>query len=154
MPASRQECLRHIMRNVIVLFITGGATLSATAAVTKKPVQHKTAASHSKHSRTKHASAQTWRNRQLEPTPDRYKEIQEALSKKGYLHEEATGKWDEESSDALRRFQHDQNLEPSGKLNSLSLIALGLGPTHEAAPAGTPQAVPPSSATPPPAPHP
>jgi peptidoglycan hydrolase-like protein with peptidoglycan-binding domain len=68
----------------------------------------------------------------MAPTPARYKEIQEALAKKGYLHGEATGKWDEESAGALRRFQHDQNLEPSGKLNSISLIALGLGPKYEA----------------------
>jgi hypothetical protein len=27
----------------------------------------------------------------------------------------------------LKQFQQDQNLEPNGKLNSLSLIALGLG---------------------------
>jgi hypothetical protein len=27
----------------------------------------------------------------------------------------------------LKHFQQDQNLEPNGKLNSLSLIALGLG---------------------------
>jgi peptidoglycan hydrolase-like protein with peptidoglycan-binding domain len=68
----------------------------------------------------------------MTPTPERYKEIQQALAKRGYLHGEASGKWDQESVDALRRFQHDQNLEPSGKLNSLSLIALGLGPKYEA----------------------
>jgi peptidoglycan hydrolase-like protein with peptidoglycan-binding domain len=67
----------------------------------------------------------------MAPTPDRYKEIQDALAKKGYLHGEATGAWDQESADALRRFQQDQNLQPSGKLDSLSLIALGLGPKHD-----------------------
>jgi hypothetical protein len=30
--------------------------------------------------------------------------------------------------EALKRFQADQNLTPDGKLGSLSLIALGLGP--------------------------
>jgi len=67
----------------------------------------------------------------MAPTPDRYKEIQDALAKKGYLHGEATGTWDQESADALRRFQQDQNLQPSGKLNSLSIIALGLGPKYD-----------------------
>jgi peptidoglycan hydrolase-like protein with peptidoglycan-binding domain len=76
----------------------------------------------------------------MAPTPDRYKEIQDALAKKGYLHGDATGAWDQESADALRRFQQDQNLQPSGKLNSLSLIALGLGPKHE-----TPADKPPAS---------
>ena len=68
----------------------------------------------------------------MQPTPDRYKEIQQALASKGYLHSEPTGVWDQQSVDALRHFQQDQNLQPSGKLNSLSIIALGLGPKHEA----------------------
>jgi peptidoglycan hydrolase-like protein with peptidoglycan-binding domain len=69
----------------------------------------------------------------MTPTPERYKEIQEALAKKGYLRQEPSGAWDEQSADALRRFQQDQNLDPTGKLDSLSIIALGLGPKYEAA---------------------
>ncbi len=72
----------------------------------------------------------TWHAGQTAPTPDRYKEIQGALAKKGYLHGEATGVWGQDSTDALRRFQQDQNLQASGKLDSLSIIALGLGPKH------------------------
>ena len=76
----------------------------------------------------------TWRNRQLAPTPDRYKEIQNALAAKGYLApEEATGAWGPSSADALKRFQAAQNIEASGKISAMSLIALGLGPKHEAA---------------------
>jgi len=81
------------------------------------------------------AKKTTWRNRQLTPTPDRYKEIQHALVAKGYLQpEEVTGTWTPASADALKKFQSAQNLESSGKINSLSLIALGLGPKHDAAP--------------------
>ena len=71
-----------------------------------------------------------WHPGQTAPTPERYKEIQEALAQKGYLHGEATGVWSPDSADALRRFQQDQNLQASGKLDSLSIIALGLGPKH------------------------
>lgn len=79
--------------------------------------------------------AVTWRNRQLQPTQDRYKEIQTALAAKGYLQtEQATGAWDQNSTDALKQFQAAQNLDASGKLNALSLIALGLGPKHETTP--------------------
>lgn len=79
-------------------------------------------------------SATTWRNRQLTPTPERYKQIQQALSSKGYLSpQQATGKWDDTSTAALRKFQADQNLDANGKINSLSLIALGLGPQREVA---------------------
>ena len=75
----------------------------------------------------------TWRNRQVAPTPDRYREIQGALAAKGYLKsEDANGTWNQNSIDALKKFQAEQNLETTGKINSLSLIALGLGPRREA----------------------
>jgi Putative peptidoglycan binding domain len=80
------------------------------------------------------ASRQTWRARQLQPTPERYKEIQQALASKGYLSGEPSGTWNQESTDAMRRFQQDQNITASGKIDSLSLIALGLGPKRGPAP--------------------
>lgn len=53
---------------------------------------------------------------------------------KGYLKpEEASGVWDQNSSDALKRFQSEQKLQSTGKIDSLSLIALGLGPKHDSA---------------------
>jgi hypothetical protein len=67
-------------------------------------------------------------NRQSTPTPDRYREIQQALVDKGYLKSEPNGAWDAQSSDALRQFQTDRKLTPTGKISSASLIALGLGP--------------------------
>jgi hypothetical protein len=39
----------------------------------------------------------------------------------------------------LKKFQAEQNLETSGKINSLSLIALGLGPKRETAAADPPK---------------
>ena len=78
------------------------------------------------------------------PSPDRYREIQGALASKGFLNpEEATGTWNQASSDALKKFQTEQNLESSGKINSLSLIALGLGPKRESASAAPLKPVPP-----------
>ena len=74
------------------------------------------------------ASKKSRRSSQMAPTPDRYKEIQQALVSKGYLHSEPNGEWGADSSEALKRFQADQNLTPDGKINSLSLIAMGLGP--------------------------
>jgi Putative peptidoglycan binding domain len=68
------------------------------------------------------------RSYQQAPSPERYKEIQQALASKGYLQGEPTGEWGPDSVDALKRFQTDQNLMPDGKISSLSLIALGLGP--------------------------
>jgi peptidoglycan hydrolase-like protein with peptidoglycan-binding domain len=78
--------------------------------------------------------AVTWRNRQTVPSPDRYREIQSALAARGFLaSEDATGNWNQASTDALKRFQQEQNLDATGKVNSLSLIALGLGPKRDAA---------------------
>jgi hypothetical protein len=108
--------------------------MAATTASAHKPMTTtKTAASHGKKAPAKRGV--TWRNRQTTPSPDRYREIQSALAAKGYLKpEDATGTWNQNSSDALKKFQTEQNLESSGKINSLSLIALGLGPHPAAAP--------------------
>ncbi len=69
----------------------------------------------------------TWRRGQMEPTADRYKEIQQALASKGYLKSEPSGSWDAASQDAMRRFQADQKLDQSGTITARSLSALGLG---------------------------
>jgi peptidoglycan hydrolase-like protein with peptidoglycan-binding domain len=69
---------------------------------------------------------------QQQPTPERNREIQQALIDKGYLQDLPTGVWGPQSSDALKRFQADQQLQPTGKLDSLSLIRLGLGPKRQA----------------------
>lgn len=74
---------------------------------------------------------------QQHPTPERYKEIQQALYDKGYFSGTADGNWGQDSVDAMKRFQHDQNLTEDGKIGSLSLIALGLGPKHDATPVGS-----------------
>jgi peptidoglycan hydrolase-like protein with peptidoglycan-binding domain len=64
----------------------------------------------------------------MEPAPERYKEIQEALADKGYFHGPVDGTWGADSTDAMKRFQTEQNLSADGKISALSLIALGLGP--------------------------
>lgn len=127
-----------------------------TAKSGKTSKKSKTASRRGKKSGSANASA--WRSRQLAPTPERYKEIQSALVQRGYLKKDPNGVWDADSADALRRFQQDQSLEATGKLNSLSLIALGLGPKHpapapapaapHAAPAPSPAPAPPPAAAP------
>lgn len=86
---------------------------------------------------------------QGKPSPERYAEIQRALKQRGYFQGEADGKWGESSTLALKKFQQEQNLKPDGKLGSLSLIALGLGPKRgsvqpaSAAPQSAPTPTPP-----------
>jgi peptidoglycan hydrolase-like protein with peptidoglycan-binding domain len=88
---------------------------------------------------TKSAKSVTPANRrsnQATPTVERYQEIQQALAERGYFEGPADGRWGVSSAEALKRFQREQNLVEDGKLGSLSLIALGLGP-RRAAPADT-----------------
>ena len=117
-----------------------------TAAKKKTTPTRKGAATRSASSRGKKPPVKrvvTWRNRQMSPTPDRYREIQGALASKGFLKpEDATGTWNQTSSDALKKFQAEQNLDSTGKINSLSLIALGLGPRRDPAPPPPPKAPP------------
>jgi peptidoglycan hydrolase-like protein with peptidoglycan-binding domain len=71
--------------------------------------------------------------RQATPDRDRIVEIQQALTERGYPVE-PTGAWGPQSVAALKQFQeaHDiKNLSGRGKLDPLTLIALGLGPKHE-----------------------
>jgi peptidoglycan hydrolase-like protein with peptidoglycan-binding domain len=101
---------------------------SASSASKKKAVAKKTTSRKGKTGRKPAVAAY----RQMVPTPDRYREIQQALVEKGYLKSEPNGVWDTQSSEALRQFQTDKNLSPTGKLSSASLISLGLGPTTAA----------------------
>jgi peptidoglycan hydrolase-like protein with peptidoglycan-binding domain len=94
----------------------------------KKTVASKKSSKRGKKSASRKRHTPSWRRGQQVPTPERHREIQQALLGHGYLQAAPTGVWGEESVDALRRFQQDQHLEPTGKLDSLSLIALGLGP--------------------------
>jgi peptidoglycan hydrolase-like protein with peptidoglycan-binding domain len=64
---------------------------------------------------------------QAAPTPERINEIQEALAKKGVFTGTPTGAWDDSTVDAMKRFQSTNGLNPSGKLDALTLQKLGLG---------------------------
>ncbi|MEX2261906.1 MAG: peptidoglycan-binding domain-containing protein [Bryobacteraceae bacterium] len=99
---------------------------AAKKTATKKPAPAKRRTASRRRTR-----AASWRNRQLKPEAARYKDIQQALVDKGFLKAEPNGVWGDDSVEALKRFQEAQHLTPTGKLNSLSLIALGLGPKRE-----------------------
>lgn len=64
---------------------------------------------------------------QAAPTTDRIKEIQAALQKDGSYNGEPTGKWDAATSDAMRKYQEKNGVNPTGKIDAASLNKLGLG---------------------------
>jgi hypothetical protein len=99
---------------------------SGKQSVATKPTSSKKTAG--KRTSAKTAASSYRRSTQREPAPERYKEIQQSLADKGYFAGPVNGTWNSDSVDALKRFQRDQNIGDDGKLGSLSLIALGLGP--------------------------
>jgi peptidoglycan hydrolase-like protein with peptidoglycan-binding domain len=108
-----------------------------------KPASAKNAAKKAKNAR-KTALRKAQSRRQQTPEPGRIQEIQQALKDRGYAVE-PTGAWGPETVAALRKFQEDNNIENlsgRGKLDSLTLIALGLGPGRETAPPDPPRPPP------------
>lgn len=61
------------------------------------------------------------------PTPDRISEIQTALARGGYYQGDPNGKWDAQTTAAMRKFQTANHLDANGKLDAPSLQKLGLG---------------------------
>ncbi len=112
---------------------------SASTSTPKKPRSSKRRSSGT-------VAGSSFRPRQSGPTPERYREIQQALVDKGYLKSEPDGVWDAQSTDALRQFQADQKLTPNGKITAASLIGLGLGPKdpEDASSAASAETPPPS----------
>ncbi len=71
-------------------------------------------------------------SRPTQPTPERYKEFQQALADKGFYDGPIDGVWTAECVEAVKRFQESENLTVDGKLGARSIIALGLGPQRSA----------------------
>jgi|SRR5579864_544041 len=64
---------------------------------------------------------------QTAPTSDRIREIQSALNREGALSGDPTGKWDDATTEAMRKFQENHGLNPTGKIDAGTLNKLGLG---------------------------
>lgn len=86
-------------------------------------------ASTNKTSRSKKSSSHRGKRvrGQAAPTPERINEIQSALARQGAYAGVPTGKWDDTTSDAMKKFQSSHGLNPTGKYDALTLQRLGLG---------------------------
>jgi peptidoglycan hydrolase-like protein with peptidoglycan-binding domain len=80
---------------------------------------------------------------QAAPTVDRVNEIQGALAKNGAYSGTPSGKWDDSTVEAMKKFQSTHGLNPTGKMDALTLEKLGLG--SETAGMGVPTPPPNSS---------
>jgi Putative peptidoglycan binding domain len=61
----------------------------------------------------------------------RARTIQQALIREHYLTGDATGTWNQESEEAMRRYQEDHGWQTKEVPDSRALIKLGLGPTTD-----------------------
>ncbi len=75
---------------------------------------------------------------QAAPTPERISEIQTALAKNGVFEGEPNGKWDQSTSEGMKKFQAAHGLTPTGKFDALTLQKLGLGSETAGVAAPTP----------------
>jgi len=95
---------------------------AAQTAATQSSVKKKKAVSSKKKKKSRPTA-----HGQSAPTPDRIREIQSALKREGALEEEATGNWDNTTVEAMKKYQGDHGLNPTGKIDALTLQKLGLG---------------------------
>lgn len=127
----------------LLLFGASKAVSHASKSAPGKTSVHKSKVSKTSAKSTTHLRKGTTRRRarrrpagpsfQSHPTEDRYKEIQQALADKGYFKGQVDGRWDTDSTESLKHFQADHQITNDGKINSLSLIQLGLGPKRDGA---------------------
>lgn len=110
---------------------TAKTAKSTSAKATLSTTHRASSTTHSggKHGKSYHAVAHK-PSFQAAPTSERYQEIQNALAEHGFFKGETNGSWGPDSVEALKQFQTSQNLPNDGKISSLSLIGLGLGPAH------------------------
>jgi peptidoglycan hydrolase-like protein with peptidoglycan-binding domain len=116
------------LRPIVILGVLSALSASAQSTTTHKKT---TTTKHAAKTSTVKKKPAVVAHHPQQPSPERYKEIQTALAEKGYFKAEPDGNWGPASIEALKRFQHDQKLVEDGKIGSLSLIALGLGPKRE-----------------------
>jgi peptidoglycan hydrolase-like protein with peptidoglycan-binding domain len=118
--------MRSALRLTTALFLAAALCLSATAQTKSSSATAKASTGSKSHKSTKKTSRKKEKG-QMAPTAERITEIQQALAKDGSYSSAPSGKWDDNTVDAMKKFQTTHALNPSGKLDALTLEKLGLG---------------------------
>ena len=114
----------------LALLLAAGTGFGAGSKAAKSAATRASAsAAAAKSARVKKSSKRSRRRQpgQKVPTADRITEIQQALAKDGSFTGSPNGKWDDATTEATRKFQASHGLNPTGKLDALTLQKLGLG---------------------------
>ena len=104
-------------------------TPSNKSATTVSKPSAKGSTNKGKRSRTKTRSAKKRGQKAIDA--ERTQQIQTALIREHYLEGKPSGKWDDATQAALRRYQADQGWQSKTVPDSRALIKLGLGPNHD-----------------------
>ena len=124
--------LRRVIPATLVLLLAAESGVSAAKPVPAKPKSAASKAPGSTTSGKAHVKKTSKHSKRRErgqktPTPDRITEIQQALAKDGSFAGTPNGKWNDSTVEAMKKFQAGHGLNPSGKLDALTLQKLGLG---------------------------
>ena len=122
---SMTRTIRYLALSAVLLAATFPAFAQSTSSTAATPSSHSTTTAKKKTVSKKHHTHRE--PTQKAPTPARITEIQTALEHRGYYQGNPNGKWDSNTVSAMQKFQSDNALESSGKINALSLQKLGLG---------------------------
>jgi len=107
------------------------AARSTPGSATKAKKAHTSAASTKTRTTSKRRKKSSRVRGQQKIDSQRAQSIQEALIREHYLRGEATGKWDQASEEAMRRYQADNGWQNKTVPDSRALIKLGLGPSKD-----------------------
>jgi hypothetical protein len=98
----------------------------------KKSAKSSSKSAHSTASKSKKSrKSAANRHGQQKIDPQRALEIQEALIREHYLTGKPSGVWNDETQQAMQRYQADNNWQSKTTPDARALIKLGLGPDHE-----------------------
>src|SRR5208283_3458517 len=103
------------------------ATASSSSTSAKPATTH--SASTVKHSSRKKKSVRVRGQQKIDS--ERARSIQEALIREHYLSGDPTGTWNQDSEEAMRRYQGDHGWQTKQVPDSRALIKLGLGPSKD-----------------------
>lgn len=118
--------------SVALLVLAGLTSAGATTKTNAKHSKVFSAHTSSRHHSSKHAKKTACRSRgQHSIDEERTRQIQAALIREHYLSGEPTGAWDQESKDAMLRYQAANGWQTKITPDSRALIKLGLGPDHK-----------------------
>jgi peptidoglycan hydrolase-like protein with peptidoglycan-binding domain len=117
----------------VILLLAGSLSAQTSAQISQKQTSQKPAAHHAaKTHKVSHRPGKKSRRPrgQMAIDGERASQIQAALVREHYMNGEPSGKWDDSTQAALRRYQADQGWQSKSIPDSRALIRLGLGPDH------------------------